>query len=274
LLTKSQLEGISNLQYVCEKEDSLQLKLNWELLQSRSENEENDFFHYENGELVGFIGLYGFGSKVEVCGMVNPNFRRRGIFTQLFLEALKTIKKRLFKTILLNAPSNSQSAKDFLKSVTCSYSFSEYQMKWKETELIETEEVIVRISTPEDIDTEVILDVQCFGEDEAAARDFTQRIKQENLQQTFMIETKGKTVGKIRVSVLHGEAWIFGFAVFPQYQGKGIGRKALSSVVLKEHRAGHPIFLEVEAKNANALMLYESCGFKAFHSQDYYEYLG
>jgi ribosomal protein S18 acetylase RimI-like enzyme len=147
-------------------------------------------------------------------------------------------------------------------------------MKWEKVTLVEDETVSVRLASLEDFDTEVRLDVLCFGEDEAAAKRFTEQIKQENLQETYMIETNGKTVGKIRVSIMHGEAWIYGFAVFPEYQGKGIGKKALSIVVLKEHKAGHSIFLEVEAKNANALRLYESCGFKAFHSQDYYEYLG
>ncbi|MFS0658872.1 hypothetical protein AB1L07_08555 [Niallia alba] len=39
-----------------------------------------------------------------------------------------------------------------------------------------------------------------------------------------------------------------------------------------EEAKGLPIFLEVEAKNARALKLYESCGFKSYHAQDYYEF--
>ncbi|MFD1905671.1 hypothetical protein ACFSQ7_19235 [Paenibacillus rhizoplanae] len=31
------------------------------------------------GELLtGFIGLYGIGGDMEVCGMVRPGYRRRG----------------------------------------------------------------------------------------------------------------------------------------------------------------------------------------------------
>ena len=70
---------------------------------------------------------------------------------------------------------------------------------------------------------------------------------------------------------MNGDSWIYGFAVFPELQGKGIGRKALSKVVKMENEKGLSIFLEVEAKNAHALRLYESCGFKRFHSQDYYK---
>ena len=270
LLTKKQLEEIGYLQRICEEEDSIQLRLNWDMLQTRAENERNDLFYYQNGKLVGFIGLYGFKSQVELCGMVDPGFRRKGIFSKLFSEALLIIQERNFTKILLNTPSNSLSAKEFLKSVSCTYSYSEYQMKWVETELTKDEDVLVRMATPRDFETEVMLDVLCFGEDEADARDFTDRIKLENLQQTYMIEKKGETVGKIRLSLINGQARIFGFAIFPKYQGKGIGRKALSKVVLRKQRAGYPIFLEVEAKNTNALKLYQSCGFRNLYSQDYY----
>jgi ribosomal protein S18 acetylase RimI-like enzyme len=85
-----------------------------------------------------------------------------------------------------------------------------------------------------------------------------------------MIEWEGKSVGKMRISHTDGEAWIYGFAVHPDFQGRGIGRKALINVVLEQHQNGFPVFLEVEAKNANALKLYEACGFRAYHSQDYY----
>jgi ribosomal protein S18 acetylase RimI-like enzyme len=77
----------------------------------------------------------------------------------------------------------------------------------------------------------------------------------------------------MRVAESNGEAWIHGFVVFPELQGKGIGRKALSKVVKMEDRKGLSVFIEVEAKNAHALKLYESCGFRSYLSQDYYTYL-
>ena len=94
MLTKEELFAIKTLQEICEKEDSLQLKLNFDMLESRSGNRKEDFFHFEDGKLVGFLGSYYFGNKVEICGMVHPNYRRRGIFTSLlemvFEEAKKT----------------------------------------------------------------------------------------------------------------------------------------------------------------------------------------
>lgn len=270
MLSQKQLGDIKKLQLVCEQEEAIHLKLNWEMLELRNDQEQTDFFHYENEELVGFIGLYGFGNKVEVCGMVHPHYRRKGIFTRLLDEALTEIKRQEAEVVLLNGPANSSSAQGFLRTVPCQLAFSEYQMKWSEMDLGEVEQVLVRKSTATDLETEIQLDVECFGFKEEEARKYNTRIRKENTQSYYIIEEDQQPVGKIRVQHLNGEAWIYGFAIFPKYQGKGIGRRVLKRVIREQHALGYPIFLEVETKNANALKLYQSCGFNTIDGQDYY----
>jgi ribosomal protein S18 acetylase RimI-like enzyme len=274
MLTREELLKIKELQEICEKEGGFQLKLNFDMLNNRSENRKEDFFHYEDGKLVGFLGSYGFGNKVELCGMVHPDYRRRGIFSKLMNIGLKVAKQRDVRTILLNAPTESQSAKEFLQTIPCEFSIAEYQMKWQKTELSDSPDVTLRpSSSDDDFEAQIQLEVMCFGFQEKEAREYNQRIRDYSSEQNLIIEAAGKTAGKMRVSEQNGEAWIYGFAVFPELQGKGIGRKALSKVVKMEHQKGLSIFLEVEAKNTHALRLYESCGFRSYHSQDYYQYL-
>jgi ribosomal protein S18 acetylase RimI-like enzyme len=274
MLTKDELNAIKQLQDVCEKEGGFQLKLNFDMLENRSGNEKEDFFHYEDGQLVGFLASYGFGNKVELCGMVHPDYRRRGIFTRLLGLGLDETQKRAVHTILLNAPTDSQSAKDFLKNIPCTFSVAEYQMKWQKTELSVDPSVTLRPSTTkEDLEAEIQLEVSGFGFSEEEARAFNLRLRENDSEQNFIIEANGKTAGKMRVAEADGEAWIYGFTVFPELQGKGIGRKALSNLVIMEDQKELSVFLEVEAKNAHALKLYESCGFRTYHSQDYYQYL-
>jgi ribosomal protein S18 acetylase RimI-like enzyme len=175
---------------------------------------------------------------------------------------------------LLNAPTDSQSAKEFLKNIPCTFSVAEYQMKWQHTELVEDSSVTLRPSTTdEDLEAEIQLEVSGFGFTDEEARAFNQKIRENSSEQNLIIESNGKTAGKMRVAESNGEAWIYGFAIFPELQGKGIGRKALSKVVKMEDQKGLSVFLEVEAKNAHALKLYETCGFRSYHSQDYYTYL-
>lgn len=271
ILNKKQLRDLERLQQESEQGD-FTLKLNWDTLRSRNGIMQNDFLHYEKGQLVGFVGLYDFGSKLEMCGMVHPEFRRRGIFTNLVNEALDAALGREAREIILNTPGPSQSGKEFLKRLPCEFAFSEYQMKWTPTELSDYEDIVIRPSRELDAETEIQLDIQCFQFLEKEAREYYQRIQFEHTLKTLMIEADGKTVGKIRVDHSEGEAWIYGFSIFPEYQGKGIGKKVLKKIVANQHDLGYEIFLEVEATNAHALKLYESCGFKTIQRQDYYRY--
>ena len=96
------------------------------------EGRQMDFFHEEDGELVAYLALFGFGSTVEVCGMVKPGERRKGHFTKLWQQASTPIEQYGFQTILLNTPSLSITAKEWLATQPYSYAFSEYQMRWSE----------------------------------------------------------------------------------------------------------------------------------------------
>lgn len=273
MLTENQLMDIKQLQEVCEQDGGFHLKLNYDMLENRTADKKEDFFHYAEDKLVGFLGSYSFGNKVELCGMVHPDFRRKGIFSSLLKMGLEEAMKHDIQTILLNAPTESQTAKVFLKAVPCTFKVAEYQMKWHQSELIEEDSITVRPSvSKEDWDAEIQLEVSGFGMSEKQAQEMRKRISENSSDQNLIIEVEGRIAGKMRVSKLNGEAWIYGFAIYPELRGKGIGRKALSKVVKMEQQKGLPVFLEVEAKNAHALRLYESCGFKTYHSQDYYQY--
>ena len=89
MLNESQLIAIKQLQNECEKADGFQLKFNWEMLRER-DGRQMDFFHIENGELIAFLALYSFGSTVEVCGMVKPEERRKGHFTETMDSGIST----------------------------------------------------------------------------------------------------------------------------------------------------------------------------------------
>lgn len=272
-MKNEQLEDIRILQQECERE-GFTLKLNWETLRSRNGVNKNDFLHYDGLKLVGFLGLYDFGSKAEMCGMVHPDYRRQGIFTKLLEEVIRSAVERNYKVILLNSPAQSHSGTEFLKQLPCEFAFSEFQMKWSETELGDYDDAVVRPSRRDDEETEIQLDIQCFHFTKQEAKDYYQRILYEDTLKTMMIEKGGRAVGKIRVDHSGREAWIYGFSILPKYQGKGLGRKALKKVVAEQCQLGYDIFLEVEATNEHALRLYESCGFKTIQRQDYYQYKG
>jgi len=67
-------------------------------------------------------------------------------------------------------------------------------------------------------------------------------------------------------------AGIYGFAVVPRYQGRGIGRQVLATLARQLKAEGvADIGLEVSVTNDAALRLYLSCGFDVMGTEDYYE---
>ncbi|KKI91297.1 acetyltransferase [Bacillus sp. SA1-12] len=271
MLTTQQLQAIKKLQKECETQDNVQLKLNWDMLENRESN-QLDFLHYENDELVAFLGLYSFGSTVEVCGMVKPSERRKGRFSLLFKKGMETAKQNGYKKILLNAPAGSHSAKAFLNKQGAVYAFTEHQMDWQESPLETVEGLTLRKANVDDLDMRVRLSVEAFGMGKEDALSMESLFGREEDTDMLMIDVNEKTVGKIIVKRKDGQAWIYGFSILPEHQGKGIGRNVLKQVIKDQISDGFSVHLEVETKNDHALGLYQAVGFKAIHSQDYYTY--
>ncbi|WP_374054034.1 GNAT family N-acetyltransferase [Rossellomorea sp. FM04394] len=272
MLTSKQLQDIKNLQIVCEKHEDIHLKMNWDMLKNRT-NSLDDFLHYKGDHLIGFLGLYGFGETYELCGMIHPDYRKQQLFQELFQEAIQSLRSRSVQKLLLNSPGSSASGKEFVEKIKASYDFTEYEMKWNKKSLsINAADVQLRSTTEEDIETIIDLDAKCFQVVRSDAESYTKRLLEESGEGNLMIEYNGTTVGKIRIQRVDNQSFIYGFAIHPSHQGKGIGRNALSKVVMMESEWSSDIYLDVAATNRNALKLYESSGFQTFYSQDYYQY--
>lgn len=82
------------------------------------------------------------------------------------------------------------------------------------------------------------------------------------------------SIGALRTVSFGEQIDIATFGVLPSYRGRGYGRQMLLAIVdllLEEHWPD--IALDVETRNANALGLYESCGFRKIRTCDYYQVL-
>jgi ribosomal protein S18 acetylase RimI-like enzyme len=272
MLNNKKLNDIRTLQSICEKHDRIKLKLNWDMLKQRSILED-DYFHYKDETLIGYLALYGFGDQYELCGMVHPESRGKGVFSQLLSKAQNSLKERNARSLLINVPGSSVSGKSFASSINAVYDFTEYEMKWEPLgQLPLSEGLMIREMQEDDIPYCIKLDIECFGQSHSDAEAMVRQISKESGQRRLMIEAGGNTVGKIRVQRTQDQSFIYGFAVDPLYQGKGIGQKALSHIVREESLWTHNIFLDVAAANTNALKLYEKSGFKSIYSQDYYQF--
>ncbi|WP_172196479.1 GNAT family N-acetyltransferase [Saccharibacillus qingshengii] len=280
MLNERQLQEIEDLQHLCEKTDHLSLKLNGDMLKMDTRPPDRDHFYYENGQLVGFAALYSFGSQYEVCGMVHPEFRRRGIFTRLWEEALASIDLAPTTTILLNAPQASVSARAWLKTIRCRYEFSEHEMAWHADTADEMpqaagQSVSVSYRPYEPGDRDMILELCSDGFD--TSEEDTQAMLDEESRSVnrvrSMVVYKGRAVGTFVMDYdTPAQAWVFGFVIERSFHGQGLGRSILAQIIRRENESGRRPYIGVETQNENALHLYESCGFRSYAVQDYYDF--
>lgn len=279
--TVDTLKNIEELQQRCEQYEGITLKLNWDSLRQPSDAGDTKWLvTYEDDLLVGFIGLYGFGSDMEVCGMVRPGYRRRGIFTSLWNQAQPIIERSNVSTLLLNAPAASSSGAAFLQTLPLQFNHAEYQMKWDVNSSLSSDTSsaagAVTLRPAREDETHVLIKLDCEGFDMKTkdAAELYDLQKQESLEEYIMIEMNGQPVGKMRLWSENNESWIYGLTVDKELRGLGIGRSALLQTIERERRNNYGVNLEVALDNPHALKLYESCGFVIQNKQNYYRFIG
>lgn len=274
-LTENELQAIKELEEECNSYEKLNMKLNWDMLESRSKNQINDFLYYEDDRLIGFLGMYGFGSnpkEIEVTGMVHPHNRRKGIFKELVSEAKEHCKKGNAERFLLITERKIDSGIGFVEAIGSKYSFSEYRMKFNELSIPSFESRAISLRKAEIKDKKELseLDRKFFELPEVDEEEGT--TEDNEYRTTYIAEIEGKVIGKIGITMDGEDGYIFGFGIKSEYRRKGYGRIVLSLILEKLLKDNiNSIILEVASENDKALGLYKSCGFKESTVYDYYK---
>jgi len=278
-LSEEWLQQIIHLAKVCEAHDGfdLSINLNVSMLQNRSPEQTNDFLYFQDGTLVGFLGMYAIVSpkEVEISGMVHPDYRRNGIFRALYAQAKAECEKRHVTQILLVSNQKSKEASAFAEGVAATYQFSEYKLDYSAMALVTPvavdDRLLLRPATNDDFHTLVEIGVSGFEDSADLMTALVTRNLSEPDFQTYLALYEAEPVGMITVSEEDGALFISGFCVKKGLQGKGLGRKILSQTVEILNQRGHKgISLEVAVDNQNALALYQSTGFEVVSVYDYY----
>ena len=110
-LSSRALDAIAELEREVIEADGGRLKLEWGRLRRRSGDRVEDLLWWEDGRLLGFLGFYGYGSSLELTGMVAPHARRRGIATALLDAAVPLCRGLGYRKVLLIVPRHSEAGK-------------------------------------------------------------------------------------------------------------------------------------------------------------------
>ncbi len=300
-LDQKTYELINELQNQCFNFERVALKLELEYklaaaLEMEGKKERNvidEFLYFDGKELIGYIGICGFGGvgeQLEITGMVHPGYRRQGIFTELYQEVLKECRRRKVSSFLLLCDKESLSGQSFLRKICADFKNSEFEM-YLNKEIVFNDELLCGITfqkaTNKDA-VEVDRQNRIYFSDhvsflEAEGTDAT--TNNANMQEElllpedeekrglliFLAKKEDNLVGKVHLQVNTQVGGIYGLGVLPEYRGKGYGRAVLLFAVQEfKRRNVEQVMLQVSAVNPTALGLYQSCGFCITSTMDYY----
>jgi len=270
-LSDRAVHGIADLEERVVAADGGRLKLEWRVLRGRSGQAVEDLLWWDGERCLGFLGLYAFGAPtVEIAGMVDPSARRGGIATALLDAALPFCLEREYDRALLVTPRSSAGGRAFALARGAALEHSEHALVLDRppADGPVDPELHLRLATVADADELALVLTAAFG---APAGDTAARLA-EDTSRTIVVERHGAIVATVRLTREKDAGRIYGFAVDPPLQGRGIGRDVLRRVCrqLREEGAGR-VGLEVAVDNDHALGLYMSLGFARVTTEDYYE---
>lgn len=269
-LTAGALAALAGLEERTSAADGGRLKLEWGTLRARAGVDVEDLLWWDGERLLGFLGLYTFGPpSVELVGMVDPAARRRGIGGALLDAALPLCRERGLGPALLVVPRTSMAGRALAlgRGATLDHSEHALVLHGPPAEGPSDPRVTVRTAGSADVPELSRLLAAAFG---SAPGHLAGRLDSES-ERTLVVQLDGDPVGTVRLTVEGDRGGVYGFAVDPIHQGRGIGRDVLRRVCHQLRRDGvGRIDLEVEVANDHALALYTSLGFVRVTTEDYF----
>jgi ribosomal protein S18 acetylase RimI-like enzyme len=270
--SNEQIAVIQSLEQLCKQFEESNLRVGIESL--GGENGDHAFLCHADNQLIGFLSWYtSDGIEANIIGMVHPNYRRQGVFHSLLERAKKDKRMHGIETRRYRVPSDSKSGISCILHLKASFSTSEYSMKladFRDKEL-RYPDLNLQVEEPGDLEFMVLCSSQAFGNSQSWTRKYFSYTREPN-RITYIAKKNHTPVGLIRVNqIVPNTAVIHDFCVLPIYQGKGLGRDILASIIkllLAEQRMH--VRLGVVTQNKHALKLYQNVGFNTLVEFHYY----
>ncbi len=269
-LSSRALDAIAELEREVIEADGGRLKLEWGRLRRRSGGRVEDLLWWEDGRLLGFLGFYGFGSSLELTGMVAPHARGRGIGTALLDAAVPLCRGLNYGEALLIVPRHSEAGKRLALRRDAVFDHSEHALVLSGDPPTGPHDPALTLRPAAPADIPVVSHLLEAGFGGPAPDDLPGRLNSSH-GRILVVELSGSAVGTLSLARDGDDAGIYGFVIDPSWQGRGIGRDALRRACeqLRADGVGR-IGLDVAVDNDRALALYASVGFLPITTEDYF----
>lgn len=226
---------------------------------------QNDFAVYDDTKLIGYLQAFAYlPTEWEINVFVDPDYRKQGVFKTLVEAAKEAARPQGVEAFTFVIDDESKSGKAVLGQLGAEYRMTEYNMVLKKAQLFLKADPDFELREATKDDRPFIVETlgSSFGNTADEAESIYQAIESED-RITFIGVANGKPVGVIRAYLAsETQASIHAFAVRPEAQGNGYGKKMLKLMVQAMFRTGRTqLELDVETDNARALDLYKEAGF-------------
>ncbi|HEY7092434.1 MAG TPA: GNAT family N-acetyltransferase, partial [Ktedonobacterales bacterium] len=226
-LDEDQRRAALALAETCNRLEGLTLKLN--VSRDAEGMPANKWLYYEQGMLVGYAALDGGPPEAELCGMVAPAHRRKGIGRALLDAVSDACRRANVYRLLLICEDASTSGQGFVRAINAAHSFSELHMEMDAPPAAEQprKDMLVREATPQDYDALAEVLVSAFGGSYDHTRARIEAEAGEGDGRYLVGEVDGRLVGGLKLYEHDGRAGVYAFGVSQDERGKGYGRAIL-----------------------------------------------
>ena len=275
-LTPAELAEAQALKRVCDAADGLDLKLIW----GDDQSEVAKVFLARAGErLVGYCSLDGDGAVAELCEMVAPDWRRRGLGLRLLDAARASFKNSGGEQLYAICEDASTAGRAFIGALPALRMFSEHRMELRADVLPPDDGALTIRQIPPEDDEALLAAARITAAGFERPLEQTMRHMRADVEQStdqqrlYLALANGEPVGafKLYTEDADASAGIYGFAVDPERQRQGWGRRMLArACALAREQGATRVTLEVDTTNDRAIALYSSSGFVTTTTYGYY----
>ncbi len=263
---------VERLRRACEAAEPLDLKL--ELDEADRLDRPVHFLAVTDDEVIGYAAVTA-GDQAEVCGMVHPDQRRRGVAKALLGEVRQGARRLERESILIICEDAGPTALAWMRRLGAAVESAERRMtvrldaqpRPRIADALGTgTPMTVRPATSADRDALVKLLSEGFGTADPVDDDLAGT----PVEQRLVGLDGGAMVGTLRLTESSRRTMIYGFVIDDARRGQRLGTRMLAAVVeqLRDQGVGE-VGLEVDPNNTPAVRLYERYGFETVTTYRY-----
>lgn len=271
-LTPAERVAVQELKRICDEADGLDLKLGWGGSSSES---AQVFLALAGDRLVGYCSLDGDGTVAELCGMVAPDWRRRGLGLRLFETARASFRSGGGEQLYTICEDASVAGRAFIDALSAQRVFSEHRMELRADVLPPDDGALTtRQLTPGDED-ELLAAARITSTGFERPLEQTLRHMCADLEQPaerlYLALADSEPVGAFKLYTEDSSVGIYGFVIDVARRRQGWGRRMLArACALAREQGATRVTLEVDTTNDRAIALYSSSGFVTTTTYGYY----